>query len=88
MSTQLWRLRVRLANAVNLLDADRIQIQVRDRVIADDAARLHFLCDCNLLYQPLPEKSFQMAPYVAELLEDTAGDLGLGLHREEVLQAV
>ena len=30
--------------------------------------------------------SFQMAPYVAELLEDAAGDLGL--HREDVLQAV
>ena len=60
MSTQLWRLRVRLANAVNLLDADRIQIQVRDRMIADDAARLHFVGTCNLSASPrnvLPDGS-------------------------------
>ena len=47
---------------------------------------LVFISLVLVTYQPLPEMSFQMAPYVAELLEDTAGDLGL--HREDVLQAV
>ena len=48
MSTPLWRMRARLSNELNVLDADRIEIQVRDRVVDDHAARWQFVCQPNM----------------------------------------
>ena len=40
MQTKAWRLRVRLARECELLDAERIQLLVGDRIAEDEAAWL------------------------------------------------
>ena len=82
MSTHLWRMRDRLANALGLHDADRVERRLHDRVFEDLATCLDLLCVC--VSQTSNLALLQKVSYPAKSFEDTPG--GLGLDRDHVLQ--